>query len=307
MSKPFQKMSHAELRESRAPKFDVMFKMVFSLEGSSLRRLLSIPKGIALSEKFPDLDDLEIDSLTLSGNQLYHLEFQAQNHPLMLRRMYEYRAKIIDRDDIKDFIASDSPQLEQQVLYVGSDPMNMRNEWQQDGEVVFSYTLRNIRRFVNERKRLASSKFPEDWVLSLLVAGKNEHDDEEWRSVATKMRCELDPTSARTAEFRTILLIASVLREIAFEVQEEIAEMIELDVSKNRLLLQVFEQGMQAAYPVYELDRIEKYILRNKVEVDLRYLDEIRGWPAEDIASFAEEFDDADNKQEFFDRKQLRP
>ena len=306
MSMSFIEMTLSELRQSRAPKYDVMFKMVFSL-GSSLRDMLLIPKGLALSEEFPDLDGLRIDSLTLFEDLLYHLEFQAKNHATMARRMFTYRAKIMDRPDIVLLQERYRIHLRQQVLYVGSGPMAMASELQRSGEVVYSFGLNDIREFEEEKHRLATSRDPEDWVLSLLVANDEKNDDQRWLNVAERMRCELDAADPETAEYRTVLLIASVLRELGWSVQEKISEMIQIDVSGNRLLRQVFEQGMQEGYQLLEVDRIRRYISRNKLTVDPSILEELGRLTPEEMFEFAEEFDDAIDKQAFFENRAPSP
>ncbi len=294
-----------DLRSSRAPKYDVMFKMVFSLEGSSLRRILSIPKGLGLSEQFPDMDGLEIDSLTLGESSLHHLEFQAKNHGSMLERMFKYKAKIADRPDIKSLRSSGSFPLEQTVLYVGKPEMNMRHEYKRHDEILFSFKLNDIREFHAERNMLESSEYPEDWALSLLVANDGGDDDEAWLFIAAKMNEELDQSDPSTAEFRTILLISSILREVDRKVQEEISDMIEIDVSRNRLLRQVFEQGMDNSYPLFLMRQIRETIQRNELDFEESRLEELEGGNLDELSSFANQLTDAADKQDFLDRRRL--
>ncbi|NKL77648.1 hypothetical protein [Rhizobium leguminosarum] len=303
MNVSYIKMDVAELRSSRAPKYDVMLKMVFSLEGSSLRDMLSIPPGLSLSEEFPDLEGLRIDSLTLAEGRFYHLEFQAKNHPEMLHRMAQYALKIRSRPDLQMISNGSGVPLQQTVLYVGTATMAMINEFYRDGRLAFRFGLDDIRFFYDRRRSLEDSLFPEDWVLSLLVARREDHDDKDWIRVANRMNSELDPGDPRTAEFRTILLIASILRDVDWDIQEEIAAMIEIDASSNRLLKQVFEQGMDAAYPIFLLAEIRDVIRRDDLTIDSGLMEHIESADVDEIKAFSNELNDAPNRQAFLDAR----
>ncbi|WP_205928999.1 hypothetical protein, partial [Rhizobium leguminosarum] len=284
-------------------KYDVMFKMVFSLDGSSLRQMLSIPRGLALSEEFSDLDGLRIDSLTMAGGKFYHLEFQAKNHPEMLSRMYQYALKIRSRQDLIEISDGAGVPLQQFVLYVGSPNMAMKNEFLRDGKLAYRFKLDNIRWFHERRLTLENSLFPEDWVLSLLVAKPEHHDDKDWLRIAKRMNDELDQGDPSTAEFRTILLIASILRDVNWNVQEEIAAMIEVDASGNRLLKQVFEQGMEAAYPLFLLGEIRDVIRRDSLEIEGALMDHIETTEVDEIKAFLDALNDAMDRQDFLNER----
>jgi hypothetical protein len=63
--------------------------------------------------------------------------------------------------------------------------------------------------------------------------------------------------------------------------------MIEADASSNRLLKQVFEQGMEATYPLFLLGEIRDVMRRDGLTIDDALMEHMEGAEIDEIKAFS--------------------
>nr|WP_041935505.1 hypothetical protein [Rhizobium leguminosarum] len=289
-------MTLAELRESRAPKYDLMLKTFFSFRYSSLSAMLGIPPLRRLTEETGRMDGLRMDAVLGDDHEIYHVEFQAQNHSMMHERMLDYYLGLVER--YTDTKTSDGPTIRQYVLYVGSDRLNMKPYIVRD-RFRFCYPMRSIKAFhYGWRNTLWGSGHPEDWILLLLTLPR--YSEKPWLDVAVKI-ANLSEDRRENAETHALLLIACILRNIPRQIQEEIETMIKIDLNRSRIFRQVFDDGASLSRSTFLLDEIEHYIARNGLEFDQTKREDLADLEDEEIMDIFRHFMDASDKQGFLD------
>lgn len=226
------------MRRSRTGKYDVLFKHLFSMQESSLRKLVGAPGAKSLPIEFSELFAKRADALLELDGNLLHVEFQTKNEADLPWRMLEYYVRIINTH------ANGQPQmpvnLKQLVLYIGTPRTELQDRFETQA-LRFRFSAKDIRSFSTSSSWLIDSHLPEDWVLGVLCMDEPHHD--AWIAVARKVQALRGGEEMR-GRAAAQLLIAATLREVPAEWMRKLEAMTaEINIENSPIFMSVFERG----------------------------------------------------------------
>gem|GEM_PF-6252693 len=282
-----------EILYKNFPKYDIMMKIFFVFEHSSLSNLMGLPQGYALSNEFPSFEQSRVDALIRAENTIYHVEFQTANHPQMHIRMLDYRNSII-----KWYVSAGNNSyldVKQEVLYIGNELLTMKNGILQSG-LSFQFGLRDVRSFKYQSARLNSSQLPLDWILSLLVQENTENAD--WLYIASRVEQYLrESESYDYLSLPACLLVAATLRRVDDDTRQRIMNMFSLDIKNDKLLRKIYDRGASFGARELLLRLIESWLVSNSIELpedDLQYVARL---PEEELEALVNQMTTGEDKE----------
>jgi predicted transposase YdaD len=211
------------------PGYDTALKLLLQSPASVV---LSALNGAAirswLNVEVPKMQSARLDLLGQErGGGLVHIEIQSTNDSEMALRMAEYCLYVYRK-------FSRFPH--QTVLYVGQDPMRMKE--QLSGErVSFAYDLVDIRELDGDR--LLSSEQAGDNVIAILAGWRDREEGVRrvLRAVAALPRQEREPALGH-------LLVLAGLRQLEETVEQEARKMPILnDIMDHKVLGREYKRG----------------------------------------------------------------
>ncbi|KWT74995.1 hypothetical protein [Candidatus Magnetominusculus xianensis] len=211
-------------------KYDITLKALFKdVPKVFLKLITGYETGKFIDVQFPDIQLREADVvLEVADGKLIHIEIQSTNVKDMLERMLMYIGLIL-----KQYKRLPT----QIVLYVGNEPMNMKNHMEGEG-VKYSYKLIDIREI--DCRQLLESDIPEDMVLAILC--KTEDVDVTIRKILDKLT--VLPLKEREGYIRKLLYLSD-LRKLYPKVKMEVNKMpITIDVKNSDIYQEGKEEGL---------------------------------------------------------------
>ncbi|MEO5360516.1 MAG: hypothetical protein H7843_08710 [Nitrospirota bacterium] len=212
-------------------KYDITLKdLLKDIPKVFLKLITGYETGRFIDVQFPDIQLREPDlAFEVENGKIVHFEIQSRNDNTMLERMYLYSG----------FIFNQHGKLPVQiVLYVGSEPMNMKNHIEGEG-VNYSYKLIDIREI--DCSQLLESDCPEDIVLAILC--KTGDVDATIRTILDKL--SVLPPKKREGYIRKLLYLSD-LRRLYPKVKLEVSKMpITIDVKDSDIFKEGKEEGIK--------------------------------------------------------------
>jgi hypothetical protein len=217
-------------------------KIMFVVKHSMLRKILKVPPGQDMPQEFPDFEQTKIDAMVFANTKIYHVEFQAWNDPNIPKRMLDYRNSIakwykrVQKKTVSDVI--------QTVLYIGTPDLSMKRELKGTG-LDFSFALHDIREFGPDwGSKLKTSQRPLNWILALMCLREPPSGD-LWKLMAQGIKTYQGPQT--NLPLPAILLVAATLRNVDYELRQEIVNMFSMNVQNDPLFNEVYQQGSERA------------------------------------------------------------
>ncbi|MBF0458751.1 MAG: hypothetical protein HQK99_12755 [Nitrospirae bacterium] len=212
-------------------KYDITLKDILKdIPKVFLKLITGYERGRFIDVQFPDIQLREADLvLEVTDGKLIHVEIQSTNENDMMERMFLYAG----------FILKQHKKLPVQiVLYVGNEPMNMKNHIEGDG-VKYSYKLIDIREL--DCCQLLESDSPEDIVLAILC--KTGDVDAVIRKILDKL--SVLPPKEREGYIRKLLYLSD-LRRLYPKVKMEVSKMpITIDVKNSDIYREGLVEGQR--------------------------------------------------------------
>ena len=200
--------------------YDLALKRILTRPGSILLAAITGSKSLRwLNVEAPLVRNLRVDLLGESPNgELVHIELQSRNEKDFPLRMGEYSFGVALRHG----------RLPRQVaLYVGSEPLRMKNEIAGPGGV-FRFHLVDIRALDGEL--LLASDNPGDNVIAILTRLGGEPD--AIRRVLKRIAA--DPAEARDEALAELSILAG-LRKLTAKVKREVNMPIQEDIMDDEV------------------------------------------------------------------------
>ncbi|MCG6552077.1 MAG: hypothetical protein L7F77_07100 [Candidatus Magnetominusculus sp. LBB02] len=211
-------------------KYDITLKdLLKDIPKVFLKLLTGYETGKFIDVQFPDIQLREADLvLEVTDGKLIHFEIQSTNEKDMDIRMILYGVLILNQYKIIP---------KQVVLYVGNEPMNMKNHIEGEG-IKYSYELIDLREL--DCSQLLESDSPEDIVLAILC--KTEDVDATIRKILDKL--SVLPLKEREGYIRKLLYLSD-LRRLYPKVKMEVSKMpITIDVKNSDIYQEGKEEGL---------------------------------------------------------------
>ncbi len=155
MSKRFDIPLRAITKQIPTKLFEVAFKRKFHTKGVKF-----------LDVKLPKLFEREADLVVEYEGEIYHLEIQSIDDPLMHLRMAFYYLLIL---------SNYKKPPHQAVIYVGEKPLKRMENFIELPTFRFSYEIIDLNKL--DCSVFTQSKNPYDWVIALLCKMENEKED----------------------------------------------------------------------------------------------------------------------------------
>jgi len=231
--------------------YDRTLKLLFqSAATTTLRELTGTQIVRWLNVEFQKVQSPRVDLLGEGADgELFHIELQSTNDPLMAVRMAEY-CLIIFRQYKR--------LPEQLVVYVGREPMNMVAELR-GKRVWFAYDLIDMHELDGDR--LLASPEVSDNVIGIL--GRVADTPAALRRLVARI-AELD-SDQRKIFLRSLFIVAG-LRGLSVDVEKEARNMpVLIDIMENEVLGREYKRGLEQG--------IEKGKLEGEVALLRRFLE----------------------------------
>ena len=210
--------------------YDRTLKLLFQSAATTTLRELTGAKIVRwLNVEFQQVQSPRVDLLGQAADgELFHIELQSTNDPLMAVRMAEY-CLIIFRQ-YQRF-------PEQLVVYVGRDPMNMAAELS-GKRVLFAYDLIDTRDLDGDR--LLASPEVSDNVIGIL--GRVADSGAALHRLVARI-AGLDPQD-RVTYLRSLLIVAG-LRGLAETAESEAKKVpVLIDIMDNPVFAREYKRGI---------------------------------------------------------------
>ncbi|MBY3321327.1 MULTISPECIES: hypothetical protein [Rhizobium] len=193
-----------------------------------------------MDKEFKTFDGYHADILIYAAPNIHHIEFQSTNDPNIADRMLNYLRLI--RQDYARVNGKPVDQTLQQLLYVGTDPIEMVNRLDTAG-LTYHFEMNDIRRFEHDwyDRLVANESRPIDWVLGLLI--KQTSLDEEWLETAERLQGSTGKYDWTKIPAPGLLLVSSSLRRISVATRKAILDMLNIDVTHDPVLRQIYDSG----------------------------------------------------------------
>lgn len=237
--------------------YDAILKDLFKKMPSKLLKILTgYSQGKPLDTQFREVKRREADMLLeLPNGEIFHLELQSSNDNDISRRMLDYYATIWKAYNKRP---------KQLVLYVGSKPMNMADNIN-DEKLTFKYTLKDIREI--DCSELMHSESIDDVILSLLCRLENE--TQSIQEILNRIS-KLSPDEKK--DYLLKIFVIGQLRKLDETIKKEAKNMpIIIDITENA----VYKEGL--------LEGKQKGLLEGKKETIIK-LYKNENWSVEKIA-----------------------
>jgi hypothetical protein len=260
-------LSLVELRESKIAKYDIALKQLFSLQNGTLRKILAVPDGQFLREEFPGFEFRRADALVYENGTIHHVEFQSKNDRKIPARMHEY-AYLIDKYR-KTYGVKNINKLRQKVVYLGHGSNTMLSPFQRWGTVHNFESFRLSEKFSDSLAvELLKSTDINDWIVGLLVLPPDHYKTEYLFRLARKIGRWTAASQPQKAEFKVLLLIAALLRNLRGNELEKLENMLSINVGESGLLRHIYDDGNNEHAARLILDRVESALESEELYID---------------------------------------
>ena len=222
MSKSFDIPLRAITKEIPTKLFEVAFKRKFHHKGAKF-----------LDVKLPKLFEREADLVVEYEDEIYHLEIQSVDDPLMHLRMAFYYLLIL---------SNYKRPPHQAVIYVGEKPLKRMKNSVEFSTFRFRYEIIDLNRL--DCSVFLKSENPYDWVISLLC--KMENEKEYIKRVFEKIKA-LPPKELETVLNYSLHLLHLRPKRLDYVLREVMEEMpiTIIDVEKDPLYLRGVKKGLK--------------------------------------------------------------